>query len=222
MRQDWRIRWNMKINEIFKSIQGEGLYIGVPTLFVRAAGCDLRCVWCDTPYALLESQGTEWSLDAIVEEAVRSGASNVCLTGGDPLRQMDESVELVNRLVDSGFTVVVETSGAYDISRLPSSGRVVISMDVKAPGSGMSGRNMLSNLAHLTSKDQLKFVLADRNDYSFAKEFIAQNRLTCEVILTPVGGTELGWLAESVLADRLQARVLPQLHKYIWGNERGR
>lgn len=212
----------MRINEVFKSIQGEGLFIGVPTLFIRTAGCDLRCRWCDTPYALLDSQGTSWTLDEIMAEVAKAGIRNICLTGGDPLKQMEDSIELIRKLTDEGCTVVLETSGAYDVSRLPKSHKLVVSMDVKAPGSGMEKRNLLSNIPFLTERDQVKFVVADRNDYNFAKEFLRQNPLKCEVILTPVGGKDIGWLAEAVLADDLNARVLPQLHKYIWGDERGR
>lgn len=212
----------MKINEIFKSIQGEGLYIGLPTTFIRTAGCDLRCVWCDTPYALLDSQGTDWSVDDIVSEVAKSGTENVCLTGGDPLRQMQDSVMLIKRLTDGGYNVVLETSGAYDISGVPRSDRLVISMDLKTPGSGMSDRNLPGNIGLLGPRDQLKFILTDENDYMFAREFIRQNRIPCEVIMTPVGGKEIGWLAERVLSDGVGARVLPQLHKFIWGDERGR
>jgi 7-carboxy-7-deazaguanine synthase len=212
----------MKINEIFKSIQGEGVFIGLPTLFIRTAGCDLRCVWCDTPYALLDSQGTEWSMDEITAEAERNGTANVCLTGGDPLRQMDDTIELIRRLTGKGYSVVVETSGAYDIGRLPRNGSVFVSMDVKTPGSGMSGRNLMSNLEYLSTGDQLKFILADREDYVYAKNFLKEHSIPCEVIFTPVGGKDLGWLAESVLSEGVRARVLPQLHKFIWGDERGR
>lgn len=212
----------MRINEVFKSIQGEGLFIGVPTLFIRTAGCDLRCRWCDTPYALLDSQGTTWTLDDIMAEVAKAGTRNICLTGGDPLKQMEDSIELIRRLTGEGCTVVLETSGAYDISALPRSSNLVVSLDVKAPGSGMVDRNLLSNIPFLTSMDQLKFVVADRNDYDFAKAFLRRQPVKCEVILTPVGGKDLGWLAEAVLADGLNARVLPQLHKYLWGDERGR
>ncbi len=212
----------MKINEIFKSIQGEGVFIGLPTVFVRTAGCDLRCRWCDTPYALLESQGSDWSLDEIMKEVERTGARNVCLTGGDPLRQMNESVLLLGMLSDAGYSVVVETSGAYDISNLPRGDRIAISMDIKTPGSGMSDRNLIGNMKFLRATDQLKFILTGREDYEFAREFLKEHVVTCEVIMTPAGGRELGWLAEKILSDGLNVRVLPQLHKYIWGDERGR
>lgn len=212
----------MRINEIFKSIQGEGLFIGLPTVFVRTAGCDLRCKWCDTPYALLDSQGIDWKLEDIENEVSKSGARNVCLTGGDPLRQMEDSVELVRRLAEAGFSVVIETSGAYDISRLPRGVNIAVSMDIKAPGSGMASRNLPGNVDFLRNGDQLKFILTGMEDYEFAKEFLAKHRIPCEVIMTPAGGKELGWLAEKILADGLNVRVLPQLHKYIWGDERGR
>ncbi len=212
----------MKINEVFKSIQGEGIRIGLPTLFIRTAGCDLRCRWCDTPYALLEGQGTEWTVASIVEEAKKRGVPDICITGGEPLMQSVETAELASRLLDEGFRIVVETSGAYDVSCLPASERLTVSMDVKLPGSGMEERNMLSNIQRLSRDDQVKFIIADRRDYEYAKRIMSENSMPCEVIMTPVGGRELGWLAEAVLLDGLGVRVLPQLHKYIWGDERGR
>ncbi|MBX8635355.1 MAG: radical SAM protein [Thermoplasmata archaeon] len=212
----------MRINEIFKSIQGEGIMIGLPTLFIRTAGCDLRCRWCDTPYALLTDQGTEWTVESIVAEAKQRRVLDVCITGGDPLMQSDETAELATRLLDEGFRVVVETSGAYDVSCLPSSERLTVSMDIKLPGSGMEDRNMLSNLQRLGRHDQVKFIIADRKDYEYARRVMSENGIPCEVIMTPVGGKEMGWLAETVLRDGLEVRVLPQLHKYIWGDERGR
>lgn len=212
----------MKINEIFESIQGEGLLVGLPTLFIRTAGCDLRCVWCDTPYALLESQGTEWSVDELVTEAKRHRVRDICITGGDPLRQKEEVVLLISRLLGEGFRIVLETSGAYPIDGLPRSERLVISMDVKLPGSGMEGRNMLENIDLLRKWDQLKLIIADRNDYEYARKLLSGCRIPCEVIMTPAGGRELKWLAERVLSDGLAVRVLPQMHKYIWGDERGR
>ncbi|MEM3852270.1 MAG: radical SAM protein [Methanomassiliicoccales archaeon] len=204
------------------SIQGEGLYTGVPTLFIRTAGCDLRCRWCDTPYALLENQGTDWSVDALMDEALRHHVNNVCLTGGDPLRQREESITLIQKMLEKGYTVVLETSGAYPIDGLPNDRRLVISMDIKLPGSGMSRKNLYSNIALLRQWDQLKFIIADLQDYKFAKEVMQKYSAPCEIIMTPVGGKELRWLADKVLEDELQVRVLPQLHKYIWGDERGR
>jgi 7-carboxy-7-deazaguanine synthase len=212
----------MKINEIFKSIQGEGIMIGLPTLFIRTAGCDLRCRWCDTPYALLEGQGTEWTIASIVAEAKRRQVTDICITGGDPLMQREGTMELISSLLDEGFRIVLETSGAYDISDLPSSERLTLSMDIKLPGSGMEDRNMFSNIRHLNRRDQLKFIIADRGDYEYARKVMSEYSIPCEIIMTPVGGREIGWLAEAALHDNLSVRVLPQLHKYIWGDERGR
>ena len=212
----------MKINEIFKSVQGEGLLIGIPTVFIRTAGCDLRCVWCDTPYALLRSQGTEWSVEDIIGEVDRHGTSDVCLTGGDPLMQMEDSLELISALIGKGYRVLLETSGAYPIEHMPLTDKLIISMDLKLPGSGMVGRNRYENISFLRKWDQLKFIIADRKDYNYAKRLLLEHSIRCEVIATPVGGKDLRWLAESVLEDDLKVRVLPQLHKYIWGDERGR
>ncbi len=212
----------MKINEIFKSVQGEGLLIGIPTLFIRTAGCDLRCVWCDTPYALLKSQGTEWSVEDIISEADRHGTSEVCLTGGDPLMQMEDSLEVISALIGKGYRVLLETSGAYTIEHMPLTEKLIISMDLKLPGSGMVDRNRYENISLLRKWDQLKFIIADRKDYDYAKRLLLEYGIRCEVIATPVGGKDLRWLVESVLEDDLKLRVLPQLHKYIWGDERGR
>ena len=196
--------------------------IGLPTLFIRTAGCDLRCRWCDTPYALLREQGTEWTVESIVDEAKKRRVRDICITGGDPLMQSGETADLASRLLDEGFRIVLETSGAYDVSCLPSSDRLTVSMDIKLPGSGMEDRNMLSNLRSLGKQDQVKFIIADRKDYEYARKIMAENSIPCEIIMTPVGGKEIGWLAEAVLEDGLEVRVLPQLHKYIWGDERGR
>lgn len=217
-----RIRLNMKINEIFLSIQGEGLQIGVPTLFIRAAGCDLRCIWCDTPYALLESQGTDWDVERVIGEVEKRGCRHVCITGGDPLMQKEECIDLVRRLIRSRYSVVLETSGAYSLEGLPESELLVVSMDLKLPGSGMEQRNMLDNVGRLHAWDQLKFIIADERDYMRACELMDELDIPCEVIMTPVGGREMRWLADRVLMDGINARVLPQLHKFIWGDERGR
>jgi 7-carboxy-7-deazaguanine synthase len=212
----------MKINEIFLSIQGEGLLIGLPTLFVRTAGCDLRCRWCDTPYALLETQGTEWKLEDILAEVRKQGARAVCITGGDPLKQREETLMLTECLLKEDYRVVIETSGAYSIEGFPDNEKLMISMDLKLPSSAMEDRNMYSNIRLLRKYDQLKFIVADRRDYEFARRIMNEYNIPCEIIMTPVGGKEMRWLAEAVLADRLNVRVLPQLHKFIWGNERGR
>ncbi len=207
----------MRICEIFNSIQGEGLTMGAPTVFVRAVGCNLRCSWCDTGYSF--EGGTEMSVDEIVD---RTGdCFRVCLTGGEPLLQAD-SPELIRRLVSDGKQVVLETNGSVDLSVVPDDPLVMISMDIKCPSSGMTGRMLMSNIPLLKPKDQLKFIIKNGNDLDFAVDFVRNNRISCPIIFGPVGGTDrLEWLVERVLKEGLDIRVLPQLHKMIWGNKQG-
>ncbi len=209
----------MKVYSIFRSLQGEGTTIGTPTTFVRLSGCPLRCTYCDTPQAFEE--GDEMTVDEVIEEVKRFRSREVCVTGGEPLAQK-ESVPLVIRLLDSGHRVVLETSGAMPLEELPCAEDMTISMDIKCPSSGESEKMLMENLDMLGPTDQLKFVIGDEEDYDFAKGIVTARPLLCEVVFTPVGGKELRWLAEKVLDDRLDVRVLPQLHKFIWGDEDNR
>ena len=206
----------MRICEIFRSIQGEGLMMGIPTVFVRTVGCNLRCSWCDTQYSM--SGGTEMSLDRIMDAV--SGAKHVCVTGGEPMLQ-PEMPDLLRMMVQAGMQTVLETNGATDLSRVPDDPLVMISMDVKCPSSGMSDRMLESNMAFLSRKDQLKFVVRDDADFGFAVRFLEENPTEANIIFGPVGGTDrLEWLVSRVLGSGLDARVLPQLHKIIWGDRR--
>ena len=205
----------LTINEIFHSIQGESTYAGEPCVFVRLTACDLRCRWCDTPYAFHE--GRKLSVDDVVRTVEGYGCPMVEITGGEPLLQADV-VPLMERLLASGKTVLVETGGHRSIAGVPEG--VIRVMDIKCPGSGEADRNDWSNIALLTRRDQVKFVIADRADYEFAREVVNREHLAdrCGAVLfSPVHG-ELGprQLAEWVLADRLAVRVQLQLHKYIW------
>lgn len=207
----------MRVCEIFNSIQGEGLTMGAPTVFVRAVGCNLRCSWCDTGYSF--EGGTDMTVDDILEEV--GDCFRVCFTGGEPMLQPD-AVELIERLVSKGIQVVLETNGSVDLSEVPRDPLVMISMDIKCPSSGMTDRMMLSNIDLLSSKDQLKFVIKDQVDLDFAVGFVRSHRIPCPVIFGPVGGTgRLEWLVDRVLKEHLDVRVLPQLHKIIWGDRQG-
>jgi len=204
----------MKICEYFGSIQGEGITIGVPTYFIRTAGCNLRCEWCDTAYA--QEGGTETSVDEIMEMV--DDTKDVCVTGGEPLLQKD-ILELIDRLLRAGKRIVIETNGSRDISAIPKNDMIIISMDVKCPSSGMSDKNLLSNLQHLSKKDQLKFVIGDQVDLNYAIRFIRENPVDTNIIFGAVGGMDLLPIAEEVIHRKLNVRVLPQLHKIIWGNK---
>ncbi len=208
----------MKTLRVFFSLQGEGVLIGTPTVFVRTIGCGLDCKWCDTGYA--KEGGEERSIDSILETVESYGAPFVALTGGEPLEQ-GSIYELIGCLLDSDHHITVETNGSISLSKIPVSDDVMISMDVKCPSSGMSDRMDLSNLQFLSPKDQLKFVVSDRVDYLYAMKILRENDIDCPIIMTPVGGLALEPLAGWVLNDRLWVRVLPQLHKIIWGEKKG-
>ena len=206
----------MRVCEAFRSLQGEGKKIGVPTFFIRTVGCNLKCLWCDTQYATSES-GEEMTVDEIMD--LVKDEKDVCLTGGEPMLQKD-TLELLRKLSDAGKTVVLETNGSVPLDDVPDSENIIISMDIKCPGSGMQDKMDFSNIALLRKKDQLKFVISDGVDLEYAVEVLEEYRLECEVIFTPVGGMDIEPLAEEVVERRIDARVLPQLHKIIWGNKR--
>jgi len=188
--------------------------------FVRVAGCPLRCKWCDTDEAR-SSPGKQMTVDQITDEIEKSKLKYVCLTGGEPLAQ-DETVTLMNRLIDKDFFIQLETSGALSLEEVLCSENVMISMDIKCPSSGEHEKMDFSNIELLSQFDQLKFVIADERDYEYAKDIMKKQEIKAAIIMTPVGGTDLKFLAEKVLKDRLQVRVMPQLHKIIWGDEKDR
>jgi 7-carboxy-7-deazaguanine synthase len=206
----------LTVNEIFFSIQGESSFAGRPCTFVRLTGCDLRCSWCDTPYAFHEGQ--RMSLENVIAEVDRYGCELVEITGGEPLLQT-EVYELMDRLLDSGKTVLLETGGHRSTERVPPG--VVKIMDVKCPGSGESAQNNWSNLVRLTPYDQVKFVIKDRTDYEYARDVLRREDLTSRisvVLFSPVHGVlAASTLAEWILADHLPVRLQLQAHKYIWG-----
>jgi 7-carboxy-7-deazaguanine synthase len=208
----------LTVNEIFHSIQGESTRVGQPCVFVRLTACDLRCSWCDTPYAFYE--GTKRSLDEVVNEVERYDCPLVEITGGEPLLQEDV-YPLMQTLADRGRTVLLETGGHRPIDRVPSS--VIRIVDVKCPGSGESDKNYWQNLDTLRPHDEVKFVIADRADYDFARHVIARHALAgrvAAILFSPVHGVlEPRTLSEWMLADRVPARLQVQLHKIIWSPE---
>jgi len=205
----------LTINEIFYSVQGESSYAGRPCVFVRLTACDLRCSWCDTPYAFYE--GTKRPVEKILEQVDEFACPLVEVTGGEPLLQ-DDVYPLMEGLLDRGRTVLLETGGHRSTARVPA--RVVTILDVKCPGSGESGRNDWSNLDRLRRHDEVKFVIKDREDYEYARDVIARHGLAhraAAIHLSPVHGVmNPRLISEWVLADNLPVRVQLQLHKYIW------
>jgi 7-carboxy-7-deazaguanine synthase len=204
------------IHEIYRSVQGESSFAGLPCAFVRLTGCNLRCSWCDTPQAF--TGGTRLPRAEVAARALALGTPLVLVTGGEPLLQ-PAVLPLMSELCDAGKTVLLETSGERDIAAVDA--RVHRIVDLKAPGSGQAERNRWANLAHLTPRDELKIVLRDRADYEWARDAIERERLAeraGEVLLSCVHGVlDPRVLVEWVLADGLNVRVQLQLHKYIWG-----
>ena len=207
----------MKVCEIFSSIQGESSYAGLPSVFVRVTGCNLRCLYCDTPYAY--DEGREMSEDEIFDEVSRHGVRLVEITGGEPLLQKGV-FPLIRRLLDDGFTLLLETNGSVSIKDVDK--RAVIVIDIKTPKSGMFGNMDLENLGYLKQNDELKFVISDREDYEWVKNFIETYRLLdrCKILLSPAYRLlSPESLSRWMLHDRLPARLNLQLHKYIYGPE---
>ena len=205
----------LTINEIFHSIQGESSHAGRLCVFVRLTGCDLRCSWCDTPYSFHE--GRKMSVDEVIAAVEAYGSPLVEITGGEPLLQ-EEVYPLMDRLLASGRTVMLETGGHRPTTRVPPA--VLTILDVKCPASGEAAKNDWSNLDRLGPHDEVKFVVQDRGDYEFAREVIARHNLAARaaaVLISPVHGVlDAKTLSEWMLEDRLPARLQLQLHKYIW------
>ena len=212
--------YRVRITEIFHSLQGEARAVGWPTVFVRLTGCPLRCGYCDTEYAF---SGGDWmSLEEIIERVDEYKSRHVCVTGGEPLAQPGV-IPLLRILCDRGYQVSLETSGSRNISAVDD--RVSVVMDLKTPGSGECDRNLYDNINRLDDNDQVKFVILDRADYEWSREQVEKYHLSekCEVLFSPVHGQlEIKDLAQWILEDRLPVRLQVQLHKLIWGDERGR
>ena len=210
----------VRLSEIFFSLQGEAARSGIPTVFIRLTGCPLRCTWCDTEYAF--TGGTTTPIRTILAEVARYPTRHVCVTGGEPLAQRP-CLTLLTALCDAGYDVCLETAGALDIA--PVDPRVSRIMDLKAPDSGESGKNLLGNIAHLRATDEVKIVIASRADFDWACEMIAAHQLTarCDVVLSPVASRQNPTeLAEWILAAGLHVRFQLQLHKLLWEDARGK
>jgi 7-carboxy-7-deazaguanine synthase len=220
---------DLSVSEIFRSIQGETSYAGLPCTFVRLAGCNLNCPWCDTDYARDAARGSRMSAQEAARQAARHGTRLVCITGGEPLLQAPAVSKLAGLLLRTGRTVLLETNGTRDLSAVP--GAVVTIMDVKCPSAGHPGAEPLpGNLSWLRETDELKFVLADRADFDWANAYIRDNALDAapgvegpQLLMSPVQGRlEPAVLAEWILQSGLHVRLQLQLHKLIWPDrERG-
>ena len=208
----------LTVNEIFHSIQGESTYAGEPCVFVRLTACDLRCSWCDTPYAFHE--GSKMSIDEVLTQVDRFGCPTVEITGGEPLLQKDV-YPLMERLLEGGRRVMIETGGHRSIEHVPAG--VIRIVDVKCPGSGEAAKMDWENLRRVSSRDQVKFVIKDRGDYEYARAVVAREGLAGRVeaiLFSPVHGVlDARQLAEWILADRLPVRLQLQAHKFIWSPE---
>ena len=212
--------FNISINEIFYSIQGEAKNIGKPTIFIRTAGCPFRCSYCDTEYAF--SEGKKTSIDNIISKIKIYNTKYITVTGGEPLAQKN-IVNLLNALIEKSYKVSIETSGLIDISIIPNSVEIV--MDIKTPSSNEDSKNIYNNLSILKATDVIKFVIGNKLDYEWSKDVIVKNNIsnTDNIYFSPVHESlRLSDLADWILNDNLNVTLQLQLHKYIWGNERGK
>jgi 7-carboxy-7-deazaguanine synthase len=204
----------LEVTEIYKSVQGESTYMGLPCVFIRLTGCNLRCVWCDTPHAFHD--GKKLSIHQIIDEVKSYDINLVEITGGEPLLQK-EVFPLMESLLKNKFKVMLETSGSLAINNVPA--KVIKIIDLKCPGSGEENKNLWENLNHLTSTDEIKFVIADKTDYEWSKKVLQDYKLDKKVpvLFSPVfEKLKLKDLTEWILEDNLPVRLHTQLHKYIW------
>lgn len=210
----------LRITEIFYSLQGEANTVGCPTVFIRLTGCPLRCTYCDTEYAF---SGGDWlSLDEIIETSKKYATKYITVTGGEPLAQPD-CLALLTSLCDQGFDVSLETSGALSLAKVDP--RVKKVMDLKTPGSGESERNLWENINYLRAHDQVKFVICTEQDYLWSKQQVAEYQLNeiSEVLFSPsYGEMDYAQLADWILRDQLPVRFQIQLHKVLWGDQQGK
>ena len=204
----------IKINEIYLSVQGESTHTGLPCIFIRLTGCNLRCSWCDTAYAFHE--GKNMSIDEILQKVENFGIHLVEITGGEPLMQ-DNVYTLMRKLIEKRHKVMLETGGSISLERVPKD--VIKIMDLKCPGSGEQEKNNLENLKLLAPHDEVKFVILDRKDYEWSRDIIKKFKIneTAHILLSPVfDKLELKEMVKWILEDRLPVRLQTQLHKIIW------
>ena len=211
---------SLRITEIFYSLQGESNTVGIPTVFIRLTGCPLRCVYCDTAYAF--TGGKKVKIAEIIAQAEQFATKYITVTGGEPLAQ-PACLELITQLLDKGFIVSLETSGAIDVSAVDP--RAVKVMDLKTPSSGELSKNLYQNIHFLSPKDQVKFVIGNSEDYDWSKAALTKYELPgrCDILFSPVMGQQNPTeLAEKILRDRLPVRFQIQLHKLLWDDAQGK
>lgn len=208
----------MKINEIFYSIQGEGKWMGLPNIFIRTTGCNLRCSFCDTTYAY--ETGEEMNIEEIINRIRKHPCNYVCITGGEPLLQ-EAIVQLIDVLLEKKYVICLETNGSIDIENLVGKKSLLISLDIKCPSSTMHEKMNFNNVSLLTCNDQLKFIIQNREDYEYAKKIIKKYKPQSAIFFQPVWGINLKELSSWVLNDGLDVRIGLQLHKIIWGDRKG-
>ena len=209
-----------KVNEIFFSIQGESMFTGKPTIFLRFTGCPFNCSYCDTEYAFTE--GTKMSIDEILNSIINYKTRYLCITGGEPLVQ-PHLHDLINILLDENYIITIETSGLVDISRLNKN--ISITMDIKTPSSNESKNNIFNNINHLKKNDAIKFVIASDEDYIWSKKIIEKYSLIkiCSIYFSPsFNEYSIKTLAEKIINDQLEVTLQNQFHKQIWGDIRGK
>ena len=208
----------MKINEIFYSLQGEGKWTGRPNIFIRTTGCNLRCSYCDTKYAYYD--GTEMSIVQILKNISKFSCKYLCITGGEPLLQKD-IYKLIETLLKNKYKICLETNGSMNIKKIPDNKSILISLDIKCPSSKMHKKNYLENISLLKKKDQIKFIIGNQDDYKYAKELLKKYNPACDVFLQPVWGTDLKKLSKWIINDNLNVKLGLQIHKILWGEEKG-
>ena len=208
----------MKINEIFYSIQGEGKWIGLPNIFIRTTGCNLRCEYCDTKYAYY--QGKNMKVKEIEDEISEYPCKNICITGGEPLLQKDIT-ELIKKLKTKKYNLLIETNGSKDIKKIKQFKTLIVSLDIKCPSSKMHKKMKLKNIDLLNGRDQIKFIVKNEKDYVYAKKILQEYQIDCKTYIQPVWGEKYQKFAEMIKRDGLNARLGIQLHKILWKNEKG-
>jgi len=212
----------LRVSEIFFSIQGESTYTGLPCVFIRLTGCNLRCTWCDTTYTQVSEQGEDFSIEQVINEVRKFNCRLAEITGGEPMLQK-ETPMLINKLLKLGYETLLETNGS--ISLEPVNANAIKIVDVKCPSSGHDGSFLMENLKLITLQDEIKFVIADRKDYEFARDFLEKciKDKTAKILFAPAHPLMPSQeLAKWILADGLMVRLQLQIHKFIWGEEKGR